>query len=119
MLFWRHRLLVRKHAAPVNIQVDTGVDYYDVTTIDGVNLPVEMKPNPRSKPLERDDDCKYYPESIALAMFATTVCYHRNILMVPPLRSPRVVACPEVKFIFCSNKCDLSSRALRCEQDSL
>ncbi|CAN0392879.1 unnamed protein product, partial [Hapterophycus canaliculatus] len=25
--------------------VDTGVDYYDVTSIDGVNLPMEMKPD--------------------------------------------------------------------------
>lgn len=37
-------------------QVDTGVDYYDVTAIDGVNLPVEMKPDDRSRPLERSED---------------------------------------------------------------
>eukprot|EP00903_Cladosiphon_okamuranus_P015353 g14179.t1 len=36
--------------------VDTGVDYYDITTIDGVNLPVEMLPDPESEPLERDED---------------------------------------------------------------
>eukprot|EP00904_Undaria_pinnatifida_P003700 jgi/Undpi1/13330/HiC_scaffold_8.g02989.m1 len=36
--------------------IDTGVDYYDITTIDGVNLPVEMKPDPASKPLEREGD---------------------------------------------------------------
>ena len=41
-------------------QIDTGVDYYDITTIDGVNLPVEMKPDPASKPLEREgDDCEF------------------------------------------------------------
>ena len=37
-------------------QVDTGVDYYDVTTIDGVNLPIEMRPNPDSEPVEKDED---------------------------------------------------------------
>jgi len=42
----------------MNSQVDTGVDYYDVTTIDGVNLPMEMKPDPESSPLERDDECQ-------------------------------------------------------------
>lgn len=39
-------------------QVDTGVDYYDVTAIDGVNLPVEMKPDAESTPLDRDDNCE-------------------------------------------------------------
>ncbi|CAN0382645.1 unnamed protein product, partial [Ascophyllum nodosum] len=34
------------------------VDYYDVSAIDGVNLPMEMKPDPESSPQERDDDCK-------------------------------------------------------------
>lgn len=39
--------------------MDTGVDYYDVTAIDGVNLPVEMKPDPESAPWEeREDPCK-------------------------------------------------------------
>ncbi|CBJ30709.1 thaumatin-domain containing protein [Ectocarpus siliculosus] len=36
--------------------VDTGVDYYDVTAIDGVNVPVEMKPDPLSSPLEKLED---------------------------------------------------------------
>ncbi|CAM9474740.1 unnamed protein product [Discosporangium mesarthrocarpum] len=36
--------------------VDTGVDFYDVSAIDGVNLPMEMKPNTESSPLWRDDD---------------------------------------------------------------
>ena len=40
----------------VDVQVDTGVDYYDVTTIDGVNLPMEMRPDPASEPLEKDED---------------------------------------------------------------
>lgn len=32
------------------------MDYYDITTIDGVNLPVEMRPDPASEPLEKDED---------------------------------------------------------------
>eukprot|EP00752_Nemacystus_decipiens_P017488 g15679.t1 len=39
-----------------NMAVDTGVDYYDITTIDGVNLPIEMRPDPASEPLDRDED---------------------------------------------------------------
>lgn len=29
-----------------------------MTVIDGVNLPLEMRPDPESNPLERDDDCE-------------------------------------------------------------
>ncbi|CAN0051618.1 unnamed protein product [Scytosiphon promiscuus] len=36
--------------------VDTGVDYYDITSIDGVNLPMEMIPDELSTPLEREED---------------------------------------------------------------
>lgn len=32
------------------------MDYYDVTTIDGVNLPMEMKPDDRSGPVDRPED---------------------------------------------------------------
>lgn len=36
------------------------MDYYDVTAIDGVNVPVEMKPDPLSSPLEKlEDPCEY------------------------------------------------------------
>lgn len=39
--------------------MDTGVDYYDITTIDGVNLPVKMLPDPRSVPVEKlEDPCE-------------------------------------------------------------
>lgn len=36
------------------------MDYYDITTIDGVNLPLEMKPDFESFPLDRDDDCECF-----------------------------------------------------------
>ncbi|CAM9783476.1 unnamed protein product, partial [Choristocarpus tenellus] len=36
--------------------VDIGVDYYDISVIDGVNLPMSMSPNPKSSPSSRDDD---------------------------------------------------------------
>lgn len=29
-----------------------------MTVIDGVNLPLEMRPDPESTPLKRDDDCE-------------------------------------------------------------
>lgn len=34
------------------------MDYYDITTIDGVNIPIEMSPDSASDALERDDDCE-------------------------------------------------------------
>ena len=59
-----------------NSQLDTSVDYYDVSAIDGVNLPMEMKPDPGSSPQERDDDCKSRL-SFCCSMFTSVILFSR------------------------------------------
>ena len=59
-----------------NSQLDKSVDYYDVSAIDGVNLPMEMKPDPESSPQERDDDCKSRL-SFCCSMFTSVILFPR------------------------------------------